>query len=448
MLKLKPHQHFTFFSGYTSFLRAFFISSPISYATTASHDFSLVESTCASHYTQRSFLNLLRSCLSLSEQLKSKQIHCLILKSGFLSYSHISTALIDTYSKFGFVGYARMLFDEIPQRDLVLWNVMVFCYSQNGFGKEAFELFRSMRHNGFTGDEFTLSILIQACISLGSQIGSAAHGLVFCLGLSADIVVCTSLVDMYAKSRQIKDARRVFDGMMMRNVISWNAIIVGYGQEGNIREAMLLLSQMLREGFTPDDLTMSSILSSCAHSTVPNEFFQVHGHVLKNGFHAFKSVCNALILAYAKNGFIKQAFNVFDITPDPDLVTWSSMVSSCAYHGLHREAIGMFDKLLQQRILPDGIAFLGVLFVCAHAGLVELGLEYFTSMKEQYHIQPNSEHYACLIDLLGRAGRLNDAYHLLEKIPVGTNGDVLGAFLCACKEQGNASLAKRVIFFF
>ncbi|KAJ3706317.1 hypothetical protein LUZ61_010022 [Rhynchospora tenuis] len=215
-----------------------------------------------------------------------------------------------------------MLFDEIPDRDLVLWNVMASCYSQNGFEKEAFELFRSMRYDGFTGDGFTLSILIQACNSLGSQIGSAAHGIAFGLGLNSDIVVCTSLIDMYAKSHQINDARGVFDGMNKRNVISWNAIIVGYGQEGNIREAMLLFSQMLREGFKPDDLTMSSILSSCAHSTVPNEFFQVHGYVLKNGFHAFKSVCNALIFAYAKNGFIKQAFNVFAITPEPDLVTW------------------------------------------------------------------------------------------------------------------------------
>lgn len=435
MRKLKLHHYFSFFSAYTSLFHAFLLSSPIRYTTASS----------TASYTQKSFLNLLRSCLSLNEPLKGKQAHCLILKSGFLSYSHICTALIDTYSKFGFVKDARKLFDEIPQRDLVSWNVMVSCYAQNGFGKEAFELFRCMRHNGFIGDGFTLSILIQVCSGLGSEIGSATHGTVFGLGFNTDIVVCTSLINMYAKSHQMKDAHQVFDEMILRNVISWNAIIVGYGQEGNSREAMQLLSQMLREEFRPDDLTMSSILSSCAHSTAVNELFQIHSHVLKGGLHAFISVCNALILAYAKNGFIKNAFSVFDMTPKPDLVTWSTMVSSCAYHGLHAEAIEMFDKLIHQGIKPDGVAFLGVLSVFAHAGLVELGLKYFTSMKEQYSIQPNWEHYACMIDLLGRAGRLNDAYHLLDKMPLGTNGDVLGAFIGACREQGNISMAKRMV---
>jgi pentatricopeptide repeat protein len=444
MLKLKSNNHFTFRARYTSFLHSILLFSQIRY-TTASSNLSLNQNTCASHYAQRNFLNLLRSCIRLGEPFKGKLVHCMIMKSGFLSHSHICTALMDAYSKFGYVKDARMLFDEISERDVVLWNVMVSCYSKNGFGKDAFVLYRSMRHNGSIGDGFTLSILIQACILLGSEIGSAIHGIVFGLGFHTDIVVCTSLINMYAKFHQINDAHQVFDGMIVRNIISWNAIIVGYAQEGNTREAMKLLTQMPREGFRPDDLTASSILSSCAHSTAANELFQIHGYLLKCGLHAFISVCNALILAYAKNGFIKNAFNVFDMIPKPNLVTWSSMVFSCAYHGLHREAIETFDELLQQGIQLDDVAFLGVLSVCAHAGLVELGLKYFISMKEQYCIRPNWAHYACVIDLLGRAGRLNEAHHLLGRMPDGSNGDALGAFVGACREHGNIGMAKQVV---
>jgi pentatricopeptide repeat protein len=205
MLKLKSNHHFTFRSSYPSLLQSLLLFSPIRY-TTGCYNLCLNQNTCASHYTLRDFLNLLRSCLGLSELLKGKQVYSMILMSGFLWHSHICTALLDAYSKFGYVKDTRILFDEISDRDVVLWNVMVSCYSKNGFGKDASGLYRSMRHNGFIGDGFTLSILIQACILLGSGIGSAIHRIVFGLGFHTYIVVCTSLINVCTKF-QLMDQR-------------------------------------------------------------------------------------------------------------------------------------------------------------------------------------------------------------------------------------------------
>ncbi|XP_020081138.1 pentatricopeptide repeat-containing protein At2g46050, mitochondrial-like [Ananas comosus] len=408
-----------------------------------SHNLSSKFSSTMLPLKRRAILHLLRSRIRENDILTAMQLHSPVLKYGYSSDVYVASVLVDAYAKCGFVEDAHKVFVDISVRDLVLWNVMVSCYALNGLGEESLKVFVLMRLKGFFGDGFTFSSLLSACSSLGCcELGRMIHSLIEKLGLSCDVVVGSALVDMYAKCCEIVDARRAFDARGARNVVSWNAMIVGYGQCGEGKEAMKLLSRMIKFGFKPDELTLASILSSCAHIAATNETTQVHGYAVKMGFQDFVSIGNALIIAYAKNGFIDDAFSSFCLITGPDLVTWSSMVSSYAYHGLPSDAIDLFEKMLREGIRPDGVALLGVLSACSHAGLVEEGLRYFASMRNEYQISLNSEHYTCLVDLLGRANQLEVAYSVLSNMCLKPDADVLGAFIGACKVHGNTRLAK------
>ncbi|KAM0877480.1 hypothetical protein ACQ4PT_035468 [Festuca glaucescens] len=407
----------------------------------------------------RGFLSrlLLRVSAGATDRHACARIHPVLVKSGHASDTRLATALADAYAKSGLVTRARRVFDETPRRDLVLWNVMISCYSSHGLLNHSWALLASMRRSsGLSGDGFTFSALLSArapSSSCSHNLGLLAHGLVLRLGLHLDLVVATALLDMYAKCGWVPDARRVFDAMLLRNSVSWNAIIpisrnaiVCYGQHGGGKDALQLFVSMLRNDdgccCRADELTLASLLSSCANMAAAYEATQLHAYALKRGLQGYLQVANALIMAYGKNGFLLQATQTFATIHEPDIVSWSSMVSSFAYLGRAKSAIHVFERMLRQGVRPDGIAFLGVLSACSHAGLIQDGLKYFLLMTTDYQIDPCPQHLACLVDLLGRAGRVRDAYNVLLNISCQTNTDVIGAFLAACKARGNIELAK------
>ena len=377
-------------------------------------------------------------------------LHPLLLKSGRASQPHIATALAVAYADSGRLPHARRVFDDTPHKDLVLCNAMVACYAAHGLALHAWSLFASMRRSclDLAGDGFTFSALLRPPrqyddAELLLRLGALAHGLVLRLGHLADVVVATALLDMYSKYGRIADAHRVFNAMVVRNVVSWNAIIVCYGWHGEGKHAVELFRWMLRDGCCcPDERTLASVLSSCANMAAANEATQVHSYAQKRGLQGFLQVANALIMAYGKNGFVQEVKQIFVMTDNPDIVTWSSMVSSYAYLGHANDAMHLFERMLQQGIQPDGIAFLGVLSACSQAGLIEDGLRYFLMMTRGYLIDPSPQHLACLVDLLGRAGRIEDAYNVVVKFSCESNADIIGAFLGACKMRGNIELAK------
>nr|XP_051219770.1 pentatricopeptide repeat-containing protein At2g46050, mitochondrial-like [Lolium perenne] len=256
----------------------------------------------------RGFLSrlLLRATAGATDRHACARIHPLLLKSGHASDTRLATALADAYAKSGLVAHARRVFDETPHRDLVLWSVMISCYSSHGMLSHSWALFASMRRSaGLSGDGFTFSALLSARAppsSCGHHPGLLAHGLVVRLGLHVDLVVATALLDMYAKCGRVADARRVFDAMLLRNSVSWNAIIVCYGQHGGGKEALQLFVSMLRNDdgccCRADELTLASLLSSCANMAAAYEATQLHGYALKRGLQGYLQVANALIMAY------------------------------------------------------------------------------------------------------------------------------------------------------
>lgn len=389
------------------------------------------------------FNSLLRACVQADDIEVGRRLHSFILKVGFGLNCFVSSALVDLYGKCGFVEDARRVFDEVLCRDLVLWNVMVSCYALNCLGDGAIAVFNLMRLEGMKGDYFTFSSLVNSCGTLGSsKLGRQIHGLVIKQSFDLDVLVATSLVDMYAKNGNIDDACRVFDGMTAKNVVSWNTMVVGFGQNGDGREAVKLLRDMLQGSFCPDEVTLASILSSCGSLSISCETRQVHAYAIKNGVQAFLSIENALINAYSKCGSIAGALQCFGSVKEPDLVTWTSIIGAYAFHGLSKESIEVFEKMLSHAVRPDSIAFLEVLSACSHGGLVSEGLRYFNLMISDYHILPDSEHYTCLTDLLGRVGLLVEAYDLLASMPIEPRSDTLGAFIGACKVHGSIGLAK------
>lgn len=389
------------------------------------------------------FNSLCRTCIELDDVVIGKQLHCFILKVGFDLNTFVGSGLVNLYATCGLLEDARWAFNGVLVRDLVLWNVMVSAYASNGLVEEAFGVFNLMQLGGVKGDEFTFSSLLSSCDALGScNLGKQIHGITIRKSFHLDVQVASVLIHMYAKNGNIGAARSAFDGIDVKNVVTWNTMIMGYGHNGDGKEAMRLLREMFQAGLYADELTLSSILSSCGNLSAINEIMQVHAYIVKFGFQVFLSISNSLISAYSKCGSIHGAYQCFSCVLVPDLVTWTSILYAYAFHGFAKEATDLFEKMLSYGMRPDAISFLGVLFACSHGGLVKKGLHYFYLMTNYYKIVPESEHFTCLIDLLGRSGLLDEAFDVLTSMPTEPGSDGLGAFIGACKVHKNLELAE------
>ncbi|KAG9134092.1 hypothetical protein Leryth_004787 [Lithospermum erythrorhizon] len=389
------------------------------------------------------YTGLFKLCVDIYDVVGAKMLHCRVFKEGRSEDCFISSTLVDLYGKFGLVHYAKSVFDCVRGRDLVCWNVMISCYVTNYMWKKAFEVYNIMKINGYKGDDFTITSLLKASATVESyNLGSQIHGTLCKQGWDVDVVVASALVHMYAKILCIVDARKAFDELVFKNMISWTTMIVGYGRCCDGKEAANLLRQMLHEGIVPDELALASIVSSCGNMSMTAEINEVHAFAMKTGHLGFKSAGNALVSAYSKCGSISFALQCFNSILMPDLVSWTSMIGAFAFHGIPNKAVKYFEKMLSNGIKPDRLAFLQVLAACTHGGNVDKGIHYFTLMVKDYNLVPQSEHYTCLVDLLGRAGLLNEAFNILISMPMKPGPDALAAFLGSCKVHENFELAK------
>ncbi|XP_048494173.1 pentatricopeptide repeat-containing protein At2g46050, mitochondrial [Beta vulgaris subsp. vulgaris] len=386
---------------------------------------------------------LLRSNVVFNELAIGRQLHGFTMRVGLNLDCFVGSAIVDLYGKFGLVSDSQFAFDEMKLRDLVSWNVMVSVYSLNGLVKEAFMVFRSMQGKGIRGDEFTFTSLLNSC-NLGGccELFQQLQGLVIKLSFDLDLQVASALVNSHAKNGCVSDARKLFDGMVVRNIISWNTMIVGYGRHGYTEEAMELFVEMFRRKVKPDELTISSIISSCGNLAVISKTKQVHAYAIKCGFDAYISVANSLIVAYSNCGSLASASLCFNYVQEPDLVTWTSILSTYAFHGHVKQSIKIFEMMLSSGLKLDNIAFLGILSACSHGGLLSEGLQYFKLMITDHNIIPSTEHYACLIDLLGHAGLMEEASRILSSGPVVLESNALGALIGVSKACGHFKLAE------
>eukprot|EP01018_Ginkgo_biloba_P032700 Gb_11667 [translate_table: standard] len=390
-------------------------------------------------------VSVLPVCTHLAALQKGKEIHNYIIKSGFESNLFIRNALIDMYAKCGSIQLARHLFDKMSKEDVVSWNAMIAGYVQTGLGNEALELFDQMLLANIKPNAVTMVCLLPAFVDITDlQRRKWIHDYIIRSGLESDVSVGTALLAVYAKCGNIDIAQNLFDKMSKRDVVAWNAMIAGYVQNGCANESLILFHQMQLAKVKPNSSTIVSVLSACANLAALQQGKCVHDYIIRSGLRSDVPVENALLTMYAKCGTIEVAHQVFEKMSRRDVVSWNAMIAGYGMHGQGKDALAIFFKMQQAGLKPDHITFVGVLSACSHAGLVDEGWQYFDCMRRDYCITPRVEHYACMVDLLGRAGHLDEAYDLITMMPLEPDASVWGALLGACRIHSNIELGECV----
>jgi len=388
---------------------------------------------------------ILPACSHLASVQKGKEIHSFIIKTGIEKDVFVGSTLIDMYAKCHSVEDARHLFKKMPERNVVSWNTMIAGYVQNGTSDMALKLLDQMLRSSVKPNLVTIASVLPACANWTHlQHGKEIHQYIIRSGYEPNVFVESALVDMYAKCGNIDEARYVFERMSQRNVVSWNVMIAGHAQNGYGNEALKLFCEMQRAGVKPNSVTMASLLPACAHITALQQGKELHSYIIRSGFGSNVFAGSALVDMYAKCGNINDACCAFDRMPVRNIASWNAMIAAHASHGHGRESLEVFNQMQQTGVMPDHITFTSVLSACTHAGLVCEGLKFFDCMSQVYNIMPHVEHYACLVDLLGRAGRLDEACDIINKMPFQPTASVCGAMLAACRIQGNVEFGERM----
>lgn len=413
---------------------------------------------------------VLKACALLPMLKLGKVLHSEIVKLGIERDVMVGTSLIDMYGKCQEIVCARKVFDHMPDRNVVSWNAMIGGYMRNGDTRIASVLFESMivktsvtwnemisgyARNGdlvmakqvFDGvpevlkNVVTWTVMVDAYACVGDM--EAARKL-FDRMTERNFYAWSVMIMGYFKKGDVVKAREIFDGMSVRNLVNWNSLISGYAQNGMCEEAYSAFRKMQEQGFEPDEVTVASVLSACAQSGMLDIGREIHESIVKNRIELNEFVVNGLVDMYAKCGDIVSARLIFDGALVKNDATWNSLITGFAIHGKCREAIEFFTRMEESGVGPDEVTFLSVLSACAHGGLVEEGLTVFAKM-EKYGLKPNVKHYGCLVDLLGRAGKLQEAFELVKEMPMGPNETVLGALFGACRIHSDTIMAKNVL---
>lgn len=339
---------------------------------------------------------------------------------------------------------ACRIFDSISFPDVVSWTSIISGLSKCGFEEEAILKFTSM---DIEPNAPTLVSVMSACSSLRAlKFGKAIHGYSLRNLPQKNIIIDNAMLDFYVRCGCLEVARYMFDNMTKRDVVSWTTIMGGYAQGGGCEEAVRLFQEMVGGGEAqPNEATIINVLAACssAGSLVLGQW--VHSYV--NSRHDLKAtinVGNALINMYVKCGRVGMANQVFNTLENKDIISWSTIISGMAMNGHGMYALQFFSLMLVHSVPPDDITFVGLLSACSHAGMVGQGLIFFNAMKDIYRIVPQMQHYACVVDMYGRAGLLEEAEAFIKEMPIEADAAVWGALLNACNIHGNKEMFERV----
>ncbi|KAF8408336.1 hypothetical protein HHK36_007485 [Tetracentron sinense] len=381
---------------------------------------------------------LLNSCAALSALHQGIEIHGRLFKNGYCPYIPVTNALIDMYGKCNALDRSYCVFDEMPERDVVSYNALLGAHAR--FGEDmngAQRVFDRMPARNV----ISWNAMIVGYVNAG-DLDSARS--IFDKMPERNIVSWTTMLIGYTKNGIIDLARVLFDAMPDRNLVSWTAMITGYAQNGRPNEALALFRRMEKAPVKPDAVTMTSVISASAQLGGIELAEWIGSYVDREGIERNERVLTALIDMHAKCGNMEKAFRIFNEIPRPDVFSYSALINGLASHGHGMQALEIFHRMQKENIEPDYITFVGVLTACSHTGLVEDGLRFWESMVKDYRIDPDADHYACMVDILGRAGKLDEAHKLVKSMPMGPHPGALGSLLAACRTYGNVEIAESV----
>ncbi|KAG8087127.1 hypothetical protein GUJ93_ZPchr0010g9404 [Zizania palustris] len=387
--------------------------------------------------------SVLNSCGSLTAIWQGKQIHAHAIKVGLESDEYVKNALIDMYAKCEHLTEARAVFDALAEDDVISYNAMIEGYAKHGDLSEAINIFCKMRYCSLRPNLLTfISLLGVSSSQLTIELSKQIHVLIIKSGTSLDLYAASALIDVYSKCSLVNDAKTVFNMLHYRDMVIWNAMIFGHAQNEQGEEAIKLFNQLLISGMAPNEFTFVALVTVA--STLASMFHgqQFHAQIIKAGADNDPHVSNALIDMYAKCGFIKEGWLLFESTCGKDVICWNSMISTYAQHGHAEEALQVFQLMGEAEVEPNYVTFVGVLSACGHAGLVDEGLHHFNSMKSKYDIDPGTEHYASIVNLFGRSGKLHAAKEFIERMPIEPAPAVWRSLLSGCHLFGNAEIGR------
>lgn len=488
---------------------------------------------------------VIKSCTCLLDRKEGLKVHARLFKCGLDSDLFVGNSLIAMYSKFGFIGDAEKVFDEMPVRDIVSWNSMIDGYVLNSDGRKALSCFKDLPESvNVKHDHYGIMSALTACsLEASSKNGREVHCYMIRNGLKIDTMVETSLLDMYCKCHDMNSAEKVFNRISIKTVATWNSLIGGYSLNEQHDMAISCLSEMLRENAEPNAITMVSLLTSCSKTesvsvgkaihaysirkgllphmyleTALNDMYgkcgkvrlaqslfdrmieknmfswntmlsayikkgmyrraielfvellnkfvepdvytssiivpaytelaslrdgkQIHSYVIKTGFSDNVTVSNSITYMYARSGDLKSSREVFDRTPERDLITWNTIVMAYGIHGHGKTALDLFSHMKVEGFRPNEITFISVLTACSVSGLIEEGWMLFKSMKEDYGIVPRTEHYGCMVDLIGRTGDLDEALRFIDNMPIAPSATIWGSLLTASRYSNDLEIAE------
>ncbi|CAN8311259.1 unnamed protein product [Cochlearia groenlandica] len=346
---------------------------------------------------------VLKSNSKLGFRWLGKALHTATVKTCVEFDSFVRLSLVDMYAKIGELNYAFQVFDESPERikkeNILLWNVLINGYCRDKHMRMATVLFESMPER-----------------NSGSW---------------------STLIKGYVDSGKLNRARKLFEVMPEKNVVSWTTLINGFSQNEDYETAISTYFEMLEKGMNPNEYTFAAVLSACSKSGALGSGIRIHGYILDNGIRLDKAIGTALIDMYAKCGEVECAATVFSNMGHKDILSWTSMIQGYAVHGNFRQAILCFRQMMYSGEKPDEVVFLAVLTACLNSGEVDLGINFFDSMRLDYEIEPTLKHYVLVVDLLGRAGKLNEAHELIEDMPINPDLTTWAALYRACKANNS-----------
>lgn len=412
-----------------------------------------------------------------SDSRLAKEVHCYVTRHGFDSDIFVANALVTCYSRCDELGVARLVFDRMLERDIVSWNSLIAGYSQGGLYLECKELYREiLGSRELRPNAVTVVSVLQACgQSKDLAFGIEVHRYVNESGIEMDISLCNALVALYAKCGSMDYARQLFEGLKVKDEVTYGSMISGYMAHGFLDNAMDLFHKMEKpglstwnavisglvqnnqhervldlflamqaSGFRPNTVTLSSVLPTISHFLYLKGGKEIHAYAVRSSYDQNIYVSTAIIDTYAKSGFLHGAQRVFDRSKGRSLIIWTAIISAYAAHGDAETSLHLFDKMVSNGIQPDEVTFTAVLTSCAHCGLVDEAQKIFGSMLPKFGIQPSVEHYACVVTALSRAERLSEATEFVSKMPVEPSAKVWGALLNGASISSDVELGKLV----
>lgn len=406
-----------------------------------------------------------------------RQLHSHLIRTG-LARDLIATSRLLSFaatSPSGDLSYALRLFSHYPNPNTFMYNILIRAVSKSSTPDLALELFVEMLCGGTRPDRLTFPSVLASYSRLGRvRNGREIHGMVVKLGLAGDVYVRNAMMAMYAtggyvmeasvlfdeceefdvvsynsmitgltRKGQVDKARALFDEMPEKSVATWSTMISGYVRNGRDQEALDLFLSMQRQGMEPNINILVSLLGACANLGAIDQGIWVHSYLEENNIELNPLMATAMVDMYCKCGELERALEVFDEISKKALSTWNAMILGLAIHGCYHEAIDLFSMLQDSGLKPDNVTFVGILMACGHSGRVHEAKHYFSLMSRHYGIEPEIQHYGCMVDALGRAGLLTEAEELITKMPMKPDVAVWGALLSACRTHGNIELGNR-----